>query len=59
MFGTLLHITAADEAAARDAIAARLHAHGIALRGLERIEPSLEDAFVAIIQARADLAIAP
>jgi len=55
MFGTLLHITADDEAAARDAIAARLHAQGIGLRGLERIEPSLEDAFVAIIQARADL----
>ena len=54
MFGSLLHVTAADEAAARPAIAARLRARGIAVRSLEPIEPSLEDAFVAIIQARTD-----
>ena len=59
MFGTLLHINADDEAAARQAIASRLQAQGIGLHGLERIEPSLEDAFVAIIQARADLAVGP
>jgi len=49
LFGNALHVTAADEAAARVAIAAS----GIAVRRLERIEPSLEDAFVAIIQERA------
>jgi ABC-2 type transport system ATP-binding protein len=46
LFGNALHITADDEAAARAAIAAS----GIAVRRLERIEPSLEDAFVAIIE---------
>jgi ABC-2 type transport system ATP-binding protein len=50
LFGPLLHITADDEGVARVAVAARLQARGIAMRGLERIEPSLEDAFVAIIE---------
>jgi ABC-2 type transport system ATP-binding protein len=51
LFGTTLHLTAGDEAAARVAVAARLQASGIAIRRLERIEPSLEDAFVAIVEA--------
>jgi len=51
LFGTALHMSAGDEAAARAAITARLHAAGIGLRSLERIEPSLEDAFVTIIEA--------
>jgi ABC-2 type transport system ATP-binding protein len=46
LFGNTLHVTAADEAAARAAIAAA----GIAVGRVERIDPSLEDAFVAIIQ---------
>jgi ABC-2 type transport system ATP-binding protein len=49
LFGNALHITAADEGAARRAIAAT----SIAVQRLERIEPSLEDAFVAIIEASA------
>jgi ABC-2 type transport system ATP-binding protein len=49
LFGNALHITADDEAAARAAIAAS----GITVRRLERIEPSLEDAFVAIIEESA------
>jgi len=53
LFGNALHVTAVDEAAARAAIAARLGARGVELRRCERIEPSLEDAFVAIIEARA------
>jgi len=52
LFGSLLHLIAADEPAARAAIAARLSERHIALHRLERIEPSLEDAFVAIIEAR-------
>ena len=51
LFGNALHVAADDEAArARPAIAAS----GIAVQRVERIEPSLEDAFVAIIQERAE-----
>jgi len=50
LFGSKLHVIATDETAARAAIARRLPARGIAVHTLERIEPSLEDAFVAIIE---------
>ncbi len=53
LFGNALHVTVADEAAARAALAPLLAANGISVRRLERIEPSLEDAFVAIIEANA------
>ena len=53
LFGNALHATVVDEAAARAAIPALLATRGLALRRLERIEPSLEDAFVAIIEASA------
>jgi ABC-2 type transport system ATP-binding protein len=49
LFGNALHVAAADERTARDAIAAS----GVAVERLERIEPSLEDAFVAIIERSA------
>ncbi|MEB2285186.1 MAG: multidrug ABC transporter ATP-binding protein [Polyangiaceae bacterium UTPRO1] len=52
LFGNTLHATVADEAAARAAIPALLTARGLPLRRLERIEPSLEDAFVAIIESK-------
>jgi len=50
LFGNALHVTADDERSAAAAIGVALEAEGIPLRRLERIEPSLEDAFVAIIQ---------
>ena len=50
LFGNLLHLTADDETAAHATITARLQARGIAIRSLQRIEPSLEDTFVAIIE---------
>jgi len=53
LFGNALHATVIDEAVARVAIPALLAARGLPLRRLERIEPSLEDAFVAIIEASA------
>lgn len=53
LFGNALHVTAADENAARAVIGARLAARAVTLYRLERIEPSLEDAFVAIIEANA------
>ncbi|MFQ5667517.1 MAG: ABC transporter ATP-binding protein [Candidatus Binatia bacterium] len=54
LFGTSLHLSTGDEAAARTAVTARLAAQGIMVRNLERIEPSLEDAFVAIIERSGD-----
>jgi ABC-2 type transport system ATP-binding protein len=53
LFGNALHATVADEAAARAAIPTRLAARGLPLARLERIDPSLEDAFVAIIEQSA------
>jgi ABC-2 type transport system ATP-binding protein len=50
LFGNALHVVADDETAARACIAERLGRQQIALLGVERIEPSLEDAFVAIIE---------
>ena len=50
LFGTTLHLSTDDEAAARAAVAARLAARGITVHRIERIEASLEDAFVAIIE---------
>jgi hypothetical protein len=50
LFGTTLHLSADDEAAARAVVTQRLASRGVTLRRLERIEPSLEDAFVAIIE---------
>jgi drug efflux transport system ATP-binding protein len=54
LFGNALHVIADDEAAARQAITAHLREKQIPLQRLERIEPSLEDAFVAIIEASAE-----
>jgi len=50
LFGNALHVVAADEDAARASIRRALETRAIELQRLERIEPSLEDAFVAIIQ---------
>jgi ABC-2 type transport system ATP-binding protein len=50
LFGNSLHLSALDEGGARAAVAAALGGTGIAVTRLERIEPSLEDAFVAIIE---------
>ncbi len=51
LFGDTLHVTVDDVGRARTAIEQRLAGSGIELHSLERIEPSLEDAFVAIIEA--------
>jgi ABC-2 type transport system ATP-binding protein len=51
MFGRTLHVTVDDAAEASAFIAHRLEAHGITLRGVEEIIPSLEDVFVARIRA--------
>jgi ABC-2 type transport system ATP-binding protein len=50
VFGSGLHVTVAQESAA-DQIREALAAAGIAVRRLERIQPSMEDVFVAMIEA--------
>jgi ABC-2 type transport system ATP-binding protein len=50
VFGGGLHITVDDADAAIAAIRERLTAHGIELTRLERILPSMEDVFVALIE---------
>ncbi|MBI5689925.1 MAG: ABC transporter ATP-binding protein [Verrucomicrobia bacterium] len=52
LFGKGLHAVAADPGAAERAIRAALAAEGFALERLERITPTLEDVFVALIEAR-------
>jgi ABC-2 type transport system ATP-binding protein len=50
LFGNALHVTAGDAVDARAAIESALAARHLAVRRVEPIEPSLEDAFVAIIE---------
>jgi ABC-2 type transport system ATP-binding protein len=50
MFGRIVHAVVADEAAARAAIPARLAESGIALSGMSRIAPSLEDVFASLVR---------
>jgi len=53
VFGGGLHVTLTDDDAAAgiDRIRRRLAAENIGIRRLERIEPSMEDVFVAMIEA--------
>lgn len=54
LFGNALHVTADEEESARAAIAARLASEAVPVVRIERVEPLLEDAFVAIIEHGAD-----
>jgi ABC-2 type transport system ATP-binding protein len=49
MFGRSVHLVVRDAARARAAIPGLLAARGIALVGVEEIEPSLEDVFVSLV----------
>jgi len=51
LFGRDLHVTASDAAGGRDTIAHRLAGAGVPLRSLDAIEPSLEDIFIARVEA--------
>jgi ABC-2 type transport system ATP-binding protein len=54
LFGNALHLVAVDETLARDMVGRRLCAAGITVHRLERIEPSLEDTFVSIVEGSGD-----
>jgi ABC-2 type transport system ATP-binding protein len=51
VFGGGLHVTVDDVEATSARVRERLAAQGIAVRKLERIEPSMEDVFVALIES--------
>jgi len=51
VFGGGLHVTVADAAAAIPSIRSALASAGIAVSQLERIQPSMEDVFVATIES--------
>jgi ABC-2 type transport system ATP-binding protein len=51
VFGGGLHVTVDDLEAGTDIIRTRLSAKGIEIRRLEKIMPSLEDVFVALIES--------
>ena len=50
MFGRTVHAVVDDEAAAREAIPARLATVGLQVERIARIEPSLEDVFAAYVR---------
>jgi len=51
LFGRAVHVTVRDAARARAELPGLLAARGIAVHGLEVVEPSLEDVFVALVHA--------
>jgi len=51
MFGTTLHVVMDEHPDARERLAAALSEAGFAVERVERITPSLEDVFVALIEA--------
>ncbi len=53
LFGAHLHVTVADEPAARREIASQLGERGIAVESVQRITPSLEDVFIYLLDQEA------
>jgi ABC-2 type transport system ATP-binding protein len=51
VFGSGLHVVVDDVQGAMERIRGALAAQNIAIRRLEQIQPSLEDVFVALIEA--------
>ncbi len=51
LYGRAVHVTVRDAEQARAALPARLAAGGVTVRAIERIEPALEDVFVALVHA--------
>jgi len=52
VFGAGLHVTVVDASLASTTIKAELDKRGVAIKRLEQISPSLEDVFVALIEAK-------
>lgn len=56
LFGKSLHIFTADAEAAAEAVRRQLEIRGFSVRQLRRVAPSLEDAFVSLIERSTELA---
>ncbi len=54
VFGDGLHVAAAQAQEAEAAVKEALAARGIAIRRLQQVEPSLEDAFISLIERAGD-----
>ena len=54
VFGAGLHVSAPDVEAATAAIQEALQAQNIAVKRLQHVEPSLEDAFISLILEASD-----
>jgi ABC-2 type transport system ATP-binding protein len=52
MFGRAVHVVVEDIDRARSTIPAALESHGLAVLGMEKILPSLEDVFVSLVRAQ-------
>jgi len=50
MFGRKVHAVVEDEGVTREAIRAVFEKRGISLEGIQRVAPSLEDVFVALVR---------
>lgn len=50
MFGRTVHVTTEDEGRARKEVTRRLGERGIRVDSIERIQPALEDVFVALVR---------
>jgi ABC-2 type transport system ATP-binding protein len=50
MFGRKVHVVVEDEGVAKEAIPALFAKRGIPFEGIERVAPSLEDVFVALVR---------
>jgi len=50
MFGRRVHVVVEDEATARDAISVAFAKRSIPIESIERVAPSLEDVFVALVR---------
>ena len=51
LYGRAIHLTVENVAEAREAVPALLRSHGVDVRGIKEIAPTLEDVFVARIRA--------
>jgi ABC-2 type transport system ATP-binding protein len=52
VFGNTLHLAAAKGADPASSLSACLAREGISVRRLEKIEPSLEDVFVSLVEGK-------
>jgi len=50
LFGRMIHVSATDEGAGTAAVAAALNSAGIRVRGIRRIQPTMEDVFASLVE---------